>query len=299
FNARKLSDGLLKESSATIVVQYVKQSSPVEYWNGSAWVTSDPGSQAMAEDSVVLGVYEDSVTYDEAGVDYIVTAWDSADTDVAKVSGRVRGVQAEELDAVWRVQVTLKDTNTSGDAIPSATVSLRNADTDTMDTTTTDANGLADLGAPGAATYTVVIVKFGWTFNTETIVISSSDASPKTAEFYGTQVSVGTPSASYCRIYGWLREVEEGTAIQNQRLVPRVLAQPFADSDGVYYDDENSQVTPDSNGYWYLDLIYGATVRIFSTRVTDGTSTGAVDRTVLVPAQATAQLSTLAEAVIA
>lgn len=287
FTARLLSTGLYKPASGTIVAQYVKQVATPEYWNGSAWVTADPGSQAMAEDAIVLGIYEDAVTLDEAGVDYICTAWDDADTDVAKLSMTVRGRLAEDADGVVAISITMKETDTNGDPIPDVIVSVRNASGNEISRDTTDSNGLAPgLRVTAAGTYTVVPALGSWTFNDESMVVSAAEvaAGTKAIEYYGTQFDAGSPAANYTRIYGWLREIELGTAIQDQRIRVQVLGQPYADASGVYYDHENSQDTPDSNGYWFVDVREAATVRIYSTRLRDGTETRAIDKTVLVPA---------------
>ena len=300
FTARSTTTGQPVTGSETVKVTYVKQSTPPEYYNGSAWVAFTDGELpgaaelAMTEDTNVDGAYERARTYDEAGVDYIVRGWDdTGGNNVAEISQRVTGVQATEVDAVWRVQVTLKETDASGDAIPSATVSLRNADGDTLDLTTTDANGLADLGAPGAATYTVVIVLNGWNFDTETVVIAGSDASPKTAEFYGTEVATASPSdPGNCNVYGWVVD-ETGTAIADREIQVELQSRPQSAS-GSYYDIGDSEPVTDANGKFTLALARGVKVRVFSVN-SSGAPDRAVDRDIKVPATATAQLDEIDE----
>jgi hypothetical protein len=301
FAARKLSDGLLKTGSNTVVAKYVKQSSPVEYWNGSTWVTSDPGNQAMTEDATIGGVYEDSVTYDEAGVDYIVKCWDSADADVPVLVARVHGVQPEEADGVWRVHVTVKDTDENGDGVPDVTVSIKNSDGDEVSRATTDSNGQAtSLAVVGAGTYTAALAKSGWEFDDETLTISGGDASPKSVEYYGTEFSAGTPAQpSMCRVYDWIKEVEEAAPIAGRQIKVELVDSPAA-GPPVYYDDENSQAATDEDGYFYLDLVRssamgGARVRIYSTNAAQ-TPDGAIERTIRVPDQASAALSTIPDA---
>lgn len=292
FTARSTSTAAVVTGSATVVCKIVKQSSPVEYWNGSAFVVNDPGNQAMAEDATVSGCYEDSVTYDDAGVDYVIRCWDTTGgNNVAEQHFRVRGVQAEEVDAAWRVQITLKETDGSGDAIPSATVSLRNADGDTMDLTTTDANGLADLGAPGAATYTVVIVLSGWNFDTETLTIAGSDASPKTAEYYGTEVATASPAnPGNCNVFGWVKD-ETLAAIVGREIQVALLSRPQS-SAGTWYDIGDSAPVTDAQGKFTLSLARGIEVHIFSVDSSNNPD-GAVDAKVEVPDSATARLDSI------
>lgn len=306
FTAHDTSGGKVT-SSSTVVCKIIKQSATVEYWNGSAWVTSDPGNQAMAEDANVTGVYEDSVTYDEAGVDYIIQAWDTtAGNNVIERHARVRGVLAEEADGVCAITVTIKETDTNGDPVPDVTVSIRNSNSDEISRDTTDSNGIAaGLRVQGAATYTVVPALATWTFSNESMVVSAADiaAGTKAVEYYGTTFDPGTPATTYCRVHGWIREVEGSVAIQDQRIVAKLLDKPSADSSGVFYDTQNSQDTPDSDGYWFMDLIRGVNmgspnVHIYSVRVSDGIRTGAVDKVIVVPDSASATLSSIAAAPI-
>ena len=104
FMARKLSDGLPK-SGGSAVYKIVKQSDPVEYWNGSTWVTDDPGNQTMTADTTFPDTFEDSYTLDEGGVDYIIRAWDPDDNDVAVLTARVRG--ASDVTVVHEMPLEL------------------------------------------------------------------------------------------------------------------------------------------------------------------------------------------------
>ncbi|MFQ5811558.1 MAG: carboxypeptidase-like regulatory domain-containing protein, partial [Armatimonadota bacterium] len=186
FAARKLSDGLLKEGSVTTKVRYVKQSTPVEYYDGNSWVTSDPGPLSMTEDGTIAGVYEHIVTYDEAGVDYIVKCWDDADSDVQVLVGRARGVQPEEEDGVWRVHVTVKEADAQGDPIAGVLVSIKNSSSVEVSRAVTNSSGVAnELAVVGAATYTVTMALAGYQFSDESLVVAGGDASPKTADYYG------------------------------------------------------------------------------------------------------------------
>lgn len=300
------TDASISTGSSNIVCRYVKQSSPVEYWNGSAWVTQDPGSQAMAEDATVTGTYEDAYTLDEAGVDYIVDCWDTGDATVIRRRARIRGVLAEEVDGVCAITATIKETDQNGDPVPDVTVSIRNSNGDEISRDTTDSNGQAPgLRVTVAGTYTVVPALATWTFSNESMVVSSAEiaAGTKAVEYYGTEFDPGTPSTSYCRVYGRLREIEGAAAIQNQRIVVKLLDKPSADSAGTFYDSQNSQDTPDSEGYWFLDLIRGVNmgspnVHISSVWVSSGKPTGAIDKTIVVPDAANAALSAIDAATI-
>ncbi len=301
FVARKINDGLLKGGSLTVRARYVKQSSPVEYWDGSQWVTSDPGPQAMTEDVNVSGAYEDEVTYDEAGVDYIVQCWDSDDTDVVELVRRVRGVQPDETDGVWRVHIAVKETDAGGDPVPDAQVSIKNSAGDEVSRGATDANGQAtSLAVAGAGTYAIALVKSGWTFSDEALTISASDESPKTAEYYGTAFDAGSPAQpGMCRVYDWIKEVEDAAPVGSRQIKVELVDSPAA-GPPVYYHDENSQATTDAEGYFYLDLVRsssmgGARVRIYSANE-NGTPDGAIDRTIRAPDLDSAALSTIEDA---
>jgi hypothetical protein len=241
------------------------------------------------------------VTYDEAGVDYIVKCWDEADSDVQALVGRARGVQPEEEDGVWRVHVTVKEADESGDPVPDVTVSVKNSSGDEVSRDTTDSNGQANrLAVAGAGTYTMDLVKATWTFGDEVLVIGGADASPKTAEYYGMEFDPGTSAQpGMCRVYDWIKEVEDAAPIAGRQIRVELVDSPAA-GPPIYYDDENSQATTDAEGYFYLDLVRsssmgGARVRIYSmndSRAPDG----AIERTVRVPDQSSAALSTIADA---
>jgi hypothetical protein len=301
FNARRLSTGTLKTGSSTVKVQYIKQSPVVEYYDGNSWVTSNPGPLSTTEDADVPGVYEHTVTYDAAGVDYIVRCWDAADSDVQQLVGRVHGVQPEEADGVWRVHVTVKETGPGGAPVPDVTASLKNASGNEVGRDTTNSNGEANgLAVAGAGTYAVALAKSTWTFGDESLVVSGSDPSPLTAEYYGSAFDAGNPAApEMCRVYDWIKEVEEAAPVVGRQVNVELVDSPAA-GPPVYYDDENSQATTDANGYFYLDLVRSSSmgsvrVRIYSANE-NGTPDGAIDRTIRVPDQASAALSTIAEA---
>lgn len=289
------TDGSLSTGSSTMVCRYVKQSSPVEYWNGSAWVTGDPGNQAMAEDATITGTYEDTYQLDEAGVDYIVDCWDTADATVIRRRARLRGRQPNAEDRVCSLTVTVKDTDTNGDPIPDVTVSVKNASGREVSRDTTDSNGeAADLGVAGAATYTVVMVKATWTLADQALAVSQGDidSGTKAVEYYGTGFDPGTPDdPNLCTVYDWLKELIGAVAISGRTIVPKLI-EPQTMYDASFEDGLTT--TTDAEGYWELDLPRGAKITIYSTAdATNLVPDGAVQKTIDVPDQGSAQLQDL------
>ncbi|MFQ5834308.1 MAG: carboxypeptidase-like regulatory domain-containing protein [bacterium] len=196
----------------------------------------------------------------------------------AKISSRAVGMGT----GVNTVTITLTETGGTP-VIPGATVSVKNQANDTLLATgTTDANGqvvfMLDNG-----TYSVDKQKLGsYSFtNPETLVVSGNT----NQSYIGTPISVSAPAQpNTCRMFIWARNLD-GTLMTTLTGNVTIIKLPYTTSGAAYQKDDTIFILH-ADGYFYVDVVYGATISIYIPVL-------GVDTTLVVPSQTTYDLDTL------
>ncbi|MGR3310672.1 MAG: hypothetical protein ACUZ77_07840 [Candidatus Brocadiales bacterium] len=180
--------------------------------------------------------------------------------------------------------VTITLTETGGTPkIPGATVSIKDTPgTTLLATGTTDANGqvvfMLDDGTYSA--YKEKLGSYSFT-NPETLTVSGNTAQ----SYIGAPISVSAPvSPNTCRMFIWARN-PDGTLMTALNGNIRIVTLPYKYS-GSAYEGEEISFTKHADGYWYVDVVYSATVEIYISALGIRINT-------TVPAQTTKDISEL------
>lgn len=226
----------------------------------------------------------------ERDYDYIAMAvWDEpisghldAGTTGASLSGATAPSAADVADAVWDEAIADHLTaGTTGSAlntaspstgssmvtitvqtgslvpVPGVSVSIFDATNTALQITgATDPSGKLTV-ALDDATYKVRLVKAGYTFTApETMVVSGTT----TDTFTATAWAPSAPSAvDLCVVYGWIAN-GSGVALPDVRLRARVVTPD--DQAGLQLTDAIISATTSALGYFEMELVRGATVRL-------------------------------------
>ena len=131
-------------------------------------------------------------------------------------------------------------------------------------------------------TYSVYSSLRGHTFTLpETLVVSGNT----NQSYIGAPISISAPAQpNTCRMFIWARN-PDGTLMTTLTGNSRITALPYKYSSSAYEGQEIA-FTKHIDGYWYVDLVYGATAEIYIVALGVGLST-------TVPAQATKDISEL------
>lgn len=144
--------------------------------------------------------------------------------------------------------ITITVTDTDDNELQNAHVSLTEGSN--VFTATTDADGLASFSLD-AATYTVAIVKGGYTYTPITLVVTEADA--VTLEM--TAMAVTAPSdPTLCRIYGWVRSTANGRAMAGVQLTATRTPATAATVNGSIAIGSRKSAISDANGLVQLDV---------------------------------------------
>ena len=157
--------------------------------------------------------------------------------------------------------VTITLTETGGTPkIVGATVSVKNQAGDTLLATgTTNSNGQVQFMLDNG-TYSVYKQKLGsHSFtNPETLVVSGNT----NQSYIGTPISMSAPAQpNTSRMFIWARN-PDGTLMTALTGNIKIAALPYKYSGAAHKGDEIS-FTKHADGYWYVDVVYGATVDIY------------------------------------
>lgn len=157
--------------------------------------------------------------------------------------------------------VTLHTQQSGGATIPGARLSIRDAtDTTTLGVVSTDTSGDADVNLD-SGTYVARAVLPGYIFDAQTFVVSGDG----TINIIGEKTATSTPVApDGCVVYGTCVTPSGGPS-EGVRVKVTVLNTPkgyFKSGNTVCNPPNVSQVITDSAGYWELELVQGADVRV-------------------------------------
>lgn len=157
------------------------------------------------------------------------------------------------------VTITLQET-AGTPKIPSASVDIKNLAGDTLLANgTTDSNGQVVFNLNNG-TYSVFKSKLGsYSFtNPQTLVISGNTS----VSFIGTPINVSAPTQpNTCRMFIWARNLD-GTLMATLTGNIRITALPYKFSGAAHKGDEIN-FTKHLDGFWYVDVVYGATGAIY------------------------------------
>ena len=194
------------------------------------------------------------------------------------------GSWQQSLGGIGANTVTITLTETGGTPkIPSASVEVKNSAGDTLlATSLTDSNGIATFSLDNG-TYKVYNSKLGsYSFvNPQTLVVSGTT----NQSYIGTPISVSAPAqANTCRMFIWAKNPDT-TLMTTLVGDVTIIALPYEYS-GAFYKNTTISFIKHNDGYWYVDIVYGATIII------DIVSLGIKIKTV-VPSQTTKDISEL------
>lgn len=183
------------------------------------------------------------------------------DIDTALTASHGTGSWQTGLGGTGTNTVTITLTEAGGTPkIPGATVSVKNQVGDTLLATgTTDSNGQVQFML-NDGTYSVYKQKLGsYSFtNPETLIVSGNT----NQTYIGTPISVSAPAQpNTCRMFIWARN-PDGTLMTSLTGNIKIVALPYKYSGAAHKGDEIS-FTKHNDGYWYADIVYGATVNIY------------------------------------
>lgn len=274
YIAVKISDGTKTTTGAVYV--NIQRTSDDLYWTGTIW-----GAQTnllMTHKNNGLWIY--NWTPNIVG-DVRITCW--ASTDLTVPFGTVINIKPAEFvfDDQWTDikagyidaaissigagtgtnTVTITLTKTGGIIkIPAAAVSVKDITGVTLLATgTTDANGQVQFMLNNG-TYSVYKQKLGSDSftNPETLTVVGNTS----ASYIGTPISVSAstqPNTS--RMFIWARN-PDGTLMTTLVGNVRITALPYKFSGAAHKGDEISFIKH-ADGYWYVDVVYGATIIIY------------------------------------
>lgn len=188
----------------------------------------------------------------------------TGDIDVSYVPYSIASVSPQELE---NTDVKTSTVSGGGDSSGSGAYAINITVTDTDDnelqnahisltegsgvfTATTDADGLASFSLD-AATYTVAIVKGGYTYTPSELVVTAAD--DVTLEM--TAMAVTAPSdPTLCRIYGWVRNTSTGRAMAGVQLTATRSPATAATVNGSIAIGARKSAISDVNGLVQLDV---------------------------------------------
>jgi hypothetical protein len=253
FTAIKAIDA--SEITTGTVTCTIRRQSDNEYWNGTIWVSGATNLNMTHDNN---GIWTFDWTPDIVG-DILVTCRES--TGAAVPDGRLISVElAGRGTGTNTVTITLTESGGTP-KIPSALVVIK----DTGDTTvlaqgTTDANGdIIFMISDG--TYNVHKTKLGsYSFiNPETLTVSGNTAQ----SYIGTPISVSAPATpNTSRLFIWVRNPDSTLVVAGLIGHAQITTLPFKASGSAFEDDRPAFVVH-ADGYWYVDVVYGATIEIY------------------------------------
>jgi len=204
--------------------------------------------------------------------------------DTTLTTSHGSGSWQQSLSGIGANTVTITLTETGGTPkIPSASVEVKNSGGDTLlATALTDSNGQVVFSLDDA-TYKVYNTKLGsYSFtNPQTLVVSGTT----NQSYIGTPISVSAPAqANTCRMFMWAKNPDT-TLMTTLSGNITIVDLPYEYS-GAFYKNSTIDFTKHDDGYWYVDVVYGATIII------DIVSLGIKIQTI-VPSQATKDIGEL------
>lgn len=157
------------------------------------------------------------------------------------------------------VIITLTETGGTPKIVGALVAVKNNTDDTLLASLTTDVDGKAVFLLDNG-TYKVYNTKLGsYSFtNPQTLVVSGNT----NASHIGTPISVSAPAQpNTCRLFIWARN-PDGTLMTALTGNIRITALPYKYSGAAHKGDEIN-FTKHNDGYWYVDVVYGATGAIY------------------------------------
>ena len=242
--------------------------------------------------SVGTGKYRASITFPDGFLGTLI--WDTGQATPLYASKGINPGNEEYLDAKVSsratgigtganiVTITLTETGGTPKIVSASVKVWNNAENTLIAVGTTDSNGQVGLNLDDG-TYKVYNTKLGsYSFtNPQTLVVDGVES----VSYIGTPLSVSAPAQpNTCRLFIWLKN-PDATLMTTLVGNIKIVALPYKYS-GTYFKGDEINFTKHADGYWYVDVVYGAIIVISIPAV------GLIQAKHTVPSQATKDIST-------